>query len=281
MSDEGQKQQKSVPETPEDLVSLAQEYFSHEFPKSGHGCPSPAEIIEHVESGKLPDDALRKHLLECSSCFVAYGKRLQRSRNLQPVVTPWRRRISELLRNPWLRVLVPSFPLLLLALVAVFYLRPKNPQEQVALVNSPAEVVGANLNQNANAVTAPSPAPVQTGPSNRTEIVTHVAQVDLSSYSPRRRNEPGEEPPPLQIEQKPTTFAITLPEDSPSGTYTVSILDAFGKPINTGTSYSRDGKKLTATLNLNKLRNGTYRLCVSRSDEPPNCYPIVITTRGK
>lgn len=281
MSDKNRGQERSVPETPGELVSLAQEYFSHEFPNSGQGCLSPAEIVEQIESGELPDDALRKHLLECSSCFVTYSERLQRSRDLQPVLPPWRRRISELLRNPWLRVLVPSFPLLVVALAAVFYLRTKNPQERVTLVNSPAEVVNANRNQNANAVTASSPAPVQTGPSNRTEIATHVAQVDLRSYSMQRGNEPGEEPPPLQIEQKPTAFTITLPEDSPPGTYSVSILDAFGKPINTRISYSADGKRLTATLNLNKVRNGTYRLCVSRSDEPPNCYPIVITTRGK
>lgn len=278
MSDKNQRQQESAPETPDEMVSLAQEYFSHEFPTMGGSCPSPGEIAKQIESGKLPDDALRKHLLACSTCFVTYRERLQKSRDMQPVVVPLRRRFSEFLRNPWLQVLVPSLPVLLLAVVAVFYLRPKNPQERVTHVNSPVDVVNANAN--ANAVTTASPSPVQVDSSNQLDTGTHVARVDLRDYSAQRGNEPGEEPRPLQIEQKPTAFTITLPEGSPPGSYSVSILDAFGKPIKTRTSYSVDGKRLTATLNLDNLRNRNYRLCVSRSDEPPNCYPIVITNRG-
>jgi hypothetical protein len=277
MSDENQRQQKSVPETPEELVSLAQEYFSHEFPTTGNRCPSPGEIARQIESEQLPDDALREHLLTCSSCFVTYKEHLQRSRDMQPVVVPLRRRISEFLRNPWLRVLVPSLPVLLLAVVAVFYFRAKNSQVNVTSVNSPVEVVNAN----ANAAITTQPSPVQIDPSNQVERTTQVARVDLRKYSPQRGNETGEEPPPLQIEERPTAFTITMPEGSPPGIYTVSILDAFGKPIKTRTSRSVDGKRLTATLNLDNLRNQKYRLCVSRSDEPPNCYPIAITKRGK
>ena len=277
MSDHNDRQKKLLPETPEELVSLAQEYFSHEFLVSGGDCPSPNEIIEQIESGKLPDDALRQHLLSCSRCYVTYSERVRRTRNTQPaVVGSLRRRLSQSLRRPWLRILVPSLPLLLLVLFAVFYFRPRNPQEKVTSVNPPSEVV----NENANAATAaPSPS-VQTGPSNRIEGPTHVAQVDLRNYSPQRGGETGAEPPPLQVEQKSTAFMITLPEDSPPGAYSVSILDAFGKPIKTRTSYTADGKRLTATLNLNNLRSRNYRLCVSRSDEPPTCYPIVITNRG-
>jgi hypothetical protein len=277
MSDENQRQQESVPETPEELVSLAQEYFSHEFPDSRDGCPSPGEIVRQIEAGELPDNALRKHLLACSRCFVTYRDCLQTSRDMQPVLGPGRRRISELVRNPWVRILIPGLPLLLVALLAVFYFRPKNGQERVTSVNAPVEV----MNSNASAVTTGSPSPVQVAPSNQIGRATHVARVDLRNYSPQRGNETGGEPPALQIEQEPTAFTITLPEGSPPGTYSVSILDAFGKPIKTRISYSADGKRLTAILNLDNLRNQKYRLCVSRSDEPPNCYPIVITNRGK
>ena len=277
MSDENQQQQESVPERPEELVSLAQKYFSHEFPNSGGGCPSPGEIVRQIATGKLPDDALRKHLLACSRCFVAYRAWLQTSRDTQPVVGSRRRRISGLAREPWVRILVPSVVVLLIAAVAVFYFRPKNPQEKVTSVNSAVEFV----NTNANAITTTPPSPAQVAPSHQNERATHVARVDLRNYSLQRGNENGEEPPPLQIEQKPTAFAITLPEGSPPGTYSVSILNAFGKTIKTRSSYSVDGKRLTANLNLDNLRNHKYRLCVSRSDEPPNCYPIVITNRGK
>jgi hypothetical protein len=276
MSDKNQ-QEKSVPETPEELVSLAQEYFSHEFPNSGRDCPSPGEIVELIESGKLPDDALLEHLLVCSRCFVTYTERLQRSRDTQPVVDSLRRRISELLHDPRLRVLVASLPVLLITVLAVFYFRSNNPPEKVTLVNSPVEVV----NTNSNAVTTAPASPVQIDPSTKIEEAMHVARIDLRNYSRQRGGETGEEPPPVQLEQKPTPFTITLPEDSPAGTYSVSILDAFGKVIKTRNSYSADGKRLTATLNLDNLRNQKYRLCVSRSSEPPNCYPIVITNRGK
>jgi len=276
MSDKNQ-QEKSVPETPEELVSLAQEYFSHEFPNSGRDCPSPGEIVELIESGKLPDDALREHLLVCSRCYVTYRERLQRSRDTQPVVGSLRRRISELVHDPWRRVLVASLPVLLITVLAVFYFRSNNPRKKVTFVNSPVEVVNAN----SNVVTTAPASPVQIDPSTKIEGAMHVARIDLRTYSAHRGGETGEEPPPVQLEQKPTAFTITLPEDSPAGTYSVSILDAFGKVIKTRNSYSADGKRLTATLNLDNLGNQKYRLCVSRSDEPPNCYPIVITNRGK
>lgn len=276
MSDENKQQERSVPETSEELVSLAQEYFSHEFPNSGRGCPSPDAMVKQIESRELPDDDLRKHLLACLTCFVSYQECLQTSRDMQSVV-PLSQRIADFVRNPWMRVLVPSLPVLLLAVVAVFYLRPKNTQQNVTPVNSPVEVVNANT----NAATTASPSRVQVDSPTQLDRGTHVARVDLRNYSPQRGSETGQEPAPLQIEQKPTAFTITLPEESPPGTYSVSILDAFGEQIRTRTSYSADGKRLTATLNLDNLRSRNYRLCVSRSDEPPNCYPIVITNRGK
>jgi hypothetical protein len=277
MSDKKQQQEKSVLETPEELVSLAQEYFSREFPNSGRDCPSPGDITKLIESGKLPHDDLREHLLVCSRCFATYRERLQGSRDTQPVVGSLRRRISELVHDPRLRVLVASLLVLLIAVLAVFYFRSNNPPEKVAFVNPPVEVVNAN----SNVVTTAPASPVQIDSSTKIEKATHVARIDLRNYSPQRGGETSEEPPPVQLEHKPTAFTISLPEDSPAGTYSVSILDAFGKVIKTRNSYSADGKRLTATLNLDNLQNQKYRLCVSRSSEPPNCYPIVITNRGK
>jgi len=167
---------------------------------------------------------------------------------------------------------------LLIAVFAVLYFRSANAPEKVTVVNTPP-VEGVNANT--NAVTIATPSPVPTAPSDETQTPTHVAQVDLRDYLPQRGNGAGEEPPPLQMEQKPTVFRITLPEGSPAGTYSVSILDAFGKQVKSRTSYSADGRRLEAMLNLNNLQTRKYRLCVSRSNEPPNCYRIVITNRGK
>lgn len=276
MSDTEKK--TSIPETPEELVSLAQEYFSHEFPGWGSDCPSPSEIAKLIESGKLPDDALREHLLICSRCFATYRERLQTFRDMQPVVRSLRSRIIEWLHDPWVRVLAASLPGLLVTVLAVFYFGSKKPQDRVNSVNPPVGVVNANANV---ATTIASPSPAQTDLSTKTEKATLVARIDLRNYSAQRGSAAGEEPPPVEIEQKPTAFTITLPEDSPAGTYLVSIVDAFGKVTKTRNSYSADGKRLTAILNLDNLRNEKYRLCVSQSSEPPNCYSIVITNRGK
>jgi hypothetical protein len=278
MSEKQQQQEKSSPETPEELVSLAQEYFSHDFPNSGGGCPTTLEIARQIEAGQLPDESLREHLFGCSKCFVVYRERLQKSREMQPVVTSLRRPITYLVRGPGVRILVPSLSALLVALLALFYFSSKNSPEKGTLVNSPGEVVNAN----ANTVTSATHSPAQPLPSPQNErAAPQVARVDLTDYSLQRGNEPGEEPAPIQIERKSTAFTITLPDGSPPGTYSISILNAFGKSIKSRTSYSADGKRLTAILDLNNLRNQQYRLCVSRSDEPPNCYPIVISNRGK
>ena len=277
MSDNNDEREQSAPETPDELFSLARKYFSHEFPGSGHGCPSAGEMVELIESGKLPDETVRSHLLTCSQCFVTYKERLQRSRESQRAAGFLPQRISKLVHYPWVRILAPSLSVVLIAVVAVIYFRPRNDQEKVGLANQPVQVVNAN----ANIVTTSSPSFVGIEPSNNVEKSTHVARVDLRNYSPQRGNGAGAEPPPLQIEQKLTAFSITLPESSPPGAYSVSIVDAFGKAINTRISNSVDGKRLTATLNLDNLKSQKYRLCVSRSDEPPNCYPVVITRRGK
>ena len=277
MSDNHEQQNNSVPERLEELVSLAQKYFSHEFPKSGHGCPSPSEIVEVIESGRLPEDALLEHLLMCSRCFKTYKEHLQRSRDFQSGTDFLPQRNSVWVHFQWVRILVPSLSALFIVAIAVIYLRPKNPQEKVTLVNRAVEVANAN----AGVVTTPSPSPERTEPANNIERATHVARVDLRNYSPQRGRDPGVEPPPIQIGQKPTAFAITLPQGSPPGRYAISIVNAFGETIKERTSYSVDGKKVTAILNLDNLRSQKYRLCVSRSDEAPNCYPVVITSRGK
>src|ERR1044072_1326352 len=108
MSDKHQKQEKSAPEIAKELVSLAHEYFANEFPNSGRGCPSRGEIVKIIKSGQLPDDALRKHLLTCSKCFVTYREHLQSSQDVQPIRASLGQRIYQILHNPWARVLVPG-----------------------------------------------------------------------------------------------------------------------------------------------------------------------------
>jgi hypothetical protein len=57
----------------EELVNLARDYFSSDFPNPGRvGCPERDELSVFVQSGRLPDVKLRGHLLGCSECFREY-----------------------------------------------------------------------------------------------------------------------------------------------------------------------------------------------------------------
>jgi hypothetical protein len=72
-----------------------------------------------------------------------------------------------------------------------------------------------------------------------------------------------------------TRFLVTLPEGSPKGAYTVSVVDAYGNPLMSRLDTSRDGKMLKTVLDMEGLR-GKYRLCVSREGDAPDYYPILV-----
>jgi hypothetical protein len=72
-----------------------------------------------------------------------------------------------------------------------------------------------------------------------------------------------------------TRFLLTLPEGSPKGAYTVSVVDAYGMPLITRADTSPDGKMLKTVLDMEGLR-GKYRLCISRQGEAPDYYPVVV-----
>jgi hypothetical protein len=68
---------------------------------------------------------------------------------------------------------------------------------------------------------------------------------------------------------------LRLLEGSWGGSYTISVVDAFGKPLAVARAKS-DGRTLTASLDLGFLTTKKYRLCVSRDGEAPDCYLISV-----
>jgi hypothetical protein len=73
---------------------------------------------------------------------------------------------------------------------------------------------------------------------------------------------------------------LQMLEGSASGRYTVSIVDAFGKPLIVTTANS-DGRTLTVRLDLRILSLKEYRLCLARRDEAPDCYVVNISKRTR
>lgn len=253
-------------ENTDEFVSLAREYFAGDFPNPERkGCPPRADLEATIQSGKLPDDTLRQHLFGCSQCFSLYQQIRDTRRDAH---APFWQRASEFIFAQKL-ILGPVFAVLVVAGIAVLYFTSKTPQPQVAEVDHTRGAWNADVSPTVK----PSPEPAATQPE---PAPVSVARVDLRDYTLRRGNE-SSTTEPLPVKQGMIAFSIMLPEGSPAGAYSVSLLDAFGKTLRSRGASSPDGKKLSTTLNLTFPENQKYRLCVSRANEPPNCYPIIIT----
>ena len=256
-------------EATDEFVSQARKYFAGDFPNPERkDCPPQADLEAVIQSGKLPDDTLRQHLFGCSQCFSLYQQLRDTHRKVRPQVPLWQR-ASEFIFAQRL-ILGPALAVLVLAGIAVLYFTTKTPQNNVAEVDQTRDVSNADVSP----TVTPSPAPSATQNESTPEPVT-VARVDLRDYTLRRGNE-SSATEPLRVKQGMIDFSIMLPEGSPAGAYSVSVLDAFGKTLRSRGASSTDGKKLITTLNLSFPENQKYRLCVSRANEPPNCYPIMI-----
>jgi hypothetical protein len=83
-----------------------------------------------------------------------------------------------------------------------------------------------------------------------------------------------------KISLSPTPYAllIKLPENSPSGSYTVTLNDAFGKSVRSKTAVSSSGKTVRVTFNLTGLNSGGYSICITREQEVPSCLPVTLRT---
>ena len=270
MKREEQQPSLHIPETPDELISSARDYFASDFPNpERRGCPRQAEIEKSIKLRELPDDELRAHLLACSDCFVLYRQLLDVHREL-PLV-PLRRRFVDWVWQRRVFILAPSLVALLLIAIVALYVKTRSPQNSSSSAQHSTSAGSINL----STTVTPTPAPA-VARDNSVQEPVHVARVDLRDYT-LRRGAGEQEQSPLHVSARQTLFAITLPKGSPAGAYSVLLLDAFGKTVRTRSAQSSDGDKLSTTLNLQNLTEKKYRLCVVRMDEPPICYPILIT----
>lgn len=242
MSRADHQQDPLTTEATDEFVSFAREYFAGDFPNPERkDCPPPAALNAAIKSGKLPDDSLRSHLFGCSECFSLYQQLLETHRQMEPAVPFWRRASEFIFAR---RVLIMSTASVVLVAVvsAVLFINLKTSQNHVTSVNQPEDV---------------------------TPPVTRSAQNESATRIDLRR---GNESSPLHVKSGTIAFAITLPEGSPAGAYSVSLLDAAGKTLHSLSASSPDGKQLSTTLNVPE--NQKLRLCVSHANDPPICRPI-------
>jgi hypothetical protein len=142
----------------------------------------------------------------------------------------------------------------------------------------------ANAKAQSNASAAASvlsPAPVQESPKGARKLPS-VIRIDLEQFSVLRGPE-GRNSAEQTMKMFPARNRIlfTLSEGSSPGQYDVSIVDAFGKLLISEEARSATGKSLAIVLDMRRLSQKKYRLCVAKKAEIPDCYPLVITKSGK
>ncbi|HEV2764385.1 MAG TPA: hypothetical protein VGV38_15500 [Pyrinomonadaceae bacterium] len=89
----------------------------------------------------------------------------------------------------------------------------------------------------------------------------------------RSGDDTSDRPRAIVLSPERQRLRLRMPRGSVGGRYTIRLVDAFGKLLASGTAHS-DGKTLTVELDLRGLPAKSYRLCLARGVEAPDCYLV-------
>src|SRR5262245_9555208 len=117
-----EERELNAPESPEaddpgedEIIALMRRYYATGFPNPGKfGCPPAGEIAKVVRRRRAPDQALHKHLFECSECFREYRQTLAQLQAASDGVAVWRKLIPI---GVWGRIATASAAILLAVLI--------------------------------------------------------------------------------------------------------------------------------------------------------------------
>jgi hypothetical protein len=284
----------------EDLHAFAQEYYSIEFPNPDREwCPEEAMLESLVQSETLPDQEMCQHLFSCSDCFSEYKVAMAvhvKPHSLRPI-SRWRFSLFDFKLKPLPGLIVAiSLSLLMFFGLLVNHLNRRSQPSAIAPLSSeqlsgPVDAdpdTPTNLLASAGQLAADPQLPdgaqskLPSKPGGRRlrpSTVIFEIRIDLRE-DVIRDAEVGQNDDDKFIELPPrrTNLLIDLPYDSRKGLYEIKIVDPFGKTLISGNGSSRDGKTLKVSLDLRRLAEAKYRLCVSRLGEAPNCYQIIISS---
>lgn len=283
---------------PEEVVTFAQAYYATEFPNDERrGCLRIEILREAARSGNMPGGQMRSHLFDCSECFRSF-RSARMSHRTQ--VLPARPRLALLgaalakIRSPWAPVAVGASCLVFLGLVAVVLWHSRNNSRNVAVNYSPQsnppttpptgptdsgaasdvkELVQGSSRPDRQALKiSPSAARGAAAKNPRTRPSLPVVYVDLKEDNLLRGDdEAGSTRRVITLSPERQRLRLRMPRGSAAGRYTVKVVDAFGKPLLT-TMAKSSGRTLTVELDLRVLTAKSYRLCLSRDGEAPDCY---------
>jgi hypothetical protein len=279
-------------DSPEAIESFARTYFASDFSNPQRaGCPPRLKLIEAAQATRLPGDDLRAHLLACSECFNEY--REARRTPATAKAAPLRQRFASALTGQRVAAIAAATLLILLSIVAVIVLRnhSKTTDSPIETGTGPSDdssrvanraPISPKTNDNAVGVITNANRPSMTA-ANRpvVQVAMHTAKIQLDDYPVLRGTgrQSGQENKTIMLTRSRYELLIVLPEGSEKGTYRVSIADEFGSVKVRAASPSADGRQLRVVLDLNRLPQKTYRLCLGRysragDEEPPRCYEL-------
>jgi hypothetical protein len=282
---------------PEEVVTFAQAYYATEFPNDDRlGCPSAGELRRVAHTGAPPDERLRSHLFACSDCFRSY-RSARMSRQVQEThAARWRDWLGAglaSLRSPRVPVATAAFGLVFLGLITATLLRYQHADAPALAVNYSPQGSPPEPPSEAAHTGAASAGPGHTPPDRpaakgsprkagaveartRRQPALRVVYVDLIADDLSRgddQNGAGRRVIILTPERQ--RLRLRMPRGSVAGRYTVKVVDAFGKPLLT-TAAKSGGRTLTVDLDLSGLTAKSYRLCLSRDGEAPDCYLMTV-----
>ncbi len=286
---------------PEEVVAFAQAYYATEFPNDDRlGCPSAGELRKAAHAGAPPDERLRSHLFVCSDCFRSYrSARMSRQARAGAAVR-WRDRLGAGLaglRSPRVLVAAGAFSLVFLGLITAALLWHQRSDSPAVAVNSspPGSPLATPQVRAGTGATLGEPEPDQLRvPPDRPAAKVWPRQAGAAERRTRRprplrvvyidliaddlsrgdeQNGAGRRVITLTPERQ--RLRLRMPRGSAAGRYTVKVVDPFGKSLLT-TAAKSGGRTLTVDLDLSGLAAKSYRLCISRDGEAPDCYLLAI-----
>lgn len=291
---------------PEEVVTFAQAYFATEYPNGERRACSPVQQLRATaRSGALPDADLRAHLFKCSECFRSYRGARMGHRPQSVTRGSWWLGLKAALANltPRRTAFTIGFLCLIVfgftAVTLLWQTRQETPP--VALNDSRQEMAALPMSS-VSPITAPaatdaskslsaagSASMAQTTQLRRPKVARTsrmspqlpIIEINLKEDGLLRDGAAaGDSQRVINLSRERLRLRLRMPDGSGSGRYTVTVVDAFGKPFITTTANS-NGKTLTVSLDLRSLDTKKYRLCLERKGEAPDCYLIVVNEQTR
>ena len=267
----------------EAFVASAQQHFASAFPNpQREGCPAPGVIQTVVRSEQLPDDTLQTHLFGCSECFKEYQDVVRTwQAEKEPTVdvaSGWLSSLAVLWN--WRTLAGATVTALLLLSVGLWFWRASAPQsDQVRSQPTPtASVVAKSIQPEPVGTTSSTLSEAERQSSGKGNLL--AIKIDLNDYrslgSQRRGSSEAESP--ITLPRARRRLLLTLRENSPAGSYRVSLFEA-GRKRDAVIARSRNGRTLQVVLDLRRVVGAEARLSIERMNQPdfaPDEYSLLI-----